>query len=146
MHDREPQDEYRRVRELLTLTSRVVDEPPNGDLDGWLVDLRDNFAHLRAHLYMHIAMEEHSGFLQPVTDRRPTLSANVEQLREKHRAQLALADRIHADLGCLLEDGRTSLEDCRHRIHQLISAIRDEARAKAMLISSAFCFDLGGEG
>ena len=104
------------------------------------------FERLRAHLYKQIALEEHDVFLGSVLEHRPTLAPQVERLKAKQHAQLRLVNGLHEELRHAVPDGRVELEHCRQRIRQLLSDLRQVAEAKAQLILSAFCCNIGGEG
>ena len=138
-------EKQQRLQELLLLISEAISKPSATEVVDWFETLRDRFERLRAHLHLVIALEEHGGFLAPVIERRPTLAPQVELIKAKHHEQLVLASEIHNALQRLSAEDRLALEECQRRIRLLISDVRYWGEAKALLVTSVFCRDLGGE-
>lgn len=142
---RRVRNEHERVNAILAeMEDALGGACASRDAD-WLDHVRERFERLRAHLHQHIALKERDGFLVPVLEHRPTLSPEVDRLRDAHREQLSLANDIFLELQGASLDARLRLDDCELRIRHLISEIRHHAEMEALLVTSAFCRDLGGE-
>ena len=138
-------EKQQRLQELLLLISEAISKPSATEVVCWFETLRARFERLRAHLHLMTALEEQGGFLAPVMERRPTLAPQVELIQAKHHEQLVLANEIHNALQRLSPEDRLDLEECQRRIRLLISDVRYWGEAKALLVTSVFCRDLGGE-
>ena len=110
----------------------------------WLEGLRIGFERLRAHLSRHFAAQEAGGYLNLVTEQRPTLSPQVEQLRRAHDEILKLADWIMRDLAQTSGDERLVAADLGARVQRFIELVRQHERDENTLTLLALNQDLGG--
>ncbi len=133
--------EYRLLNELTRKLGPIVDQPQAGDAA--LDELRKTFEHLRAHLHRQMALEEAGGFLKNVLDRRPTLSREVEHLREEHQRILGMVDGLYGEVGRIDPKDDAAWADCRLRIRHCLSEVAHHEKTENMLVLHVFGMDIG---
>ncbi|MCK6484298.1 MAG: hemerythrin domain-containing protein [Phycisphaerae bacterium] len=134
-------EEYAKLKVLAGRVREWVGRPM-GD-GAWLAEYRKTFEHFRAHLHKQLALEEAGDFLPHVVARRPTLSREVDHLREEHREILSMADEMYTELNQLQPGNTAGWEDCRLRLRHLLSAIDHHGRTENNLVVSVFGIDIG---
>ncbi len=136
-------DEHKIVAHLTNQVRSILDSDVGDDRDLWLDQLRQNFGRLRAHLKQHMKAEEVDGFMAPVLERRPTLSREVQHLKDEHVELLRMRDEIWEEFVAVvpLDDERD--KDTRHRIQHLISALKHHEEHEELLVTFVFSQDIG---
>ncbi len=138
-------EEHERVADLAQeLRAKVAGVPRTG-LDGWIVDLRKHFEHIRAHLHKHLALEEQGGYLAVVLERRPTLSHEVERLQHEHSEFSRMMNGIRDALEEITASDRLLIRDCCHRINDFLSYIEHHEAQENLVVVSVFTHDIGTE-
>ncbi len=131
------QQEHARAGELATVLRERIARVPVEGLDRWLVELRDRFDHLRAHLQKHMALKERGGYLASVLERRPALAADVEGLKSEHRELTRVMNGIHQVLHELKASDPLLIRDTCARIQSLLGYVEQhEARENALALSA----------
>ena len=137
------QREHERVDELVQIVREKLIIPPAGQRGAWLVELQDRFDHLRAHMIKHMSMEEEGGYLAPILERRPTLSGQVETLRNEHREFIQILGYIHRELHEAAPEDGLLIRDACERIHNCLSYLESHEQKETLLVFSVFTLDMG---
>lgn len=133
--------EHERLGELTTqLQAELMrcGQPPDN-----IGALRNAFSMFRAHLYKQLALEEDGGYMEAALCVRPTLSVQLDVLRDQHRDLLRRADAIEALMG-----NTPSADDFRQglgpeQVNNLFAALSRHEQEESFLLSYAFTEDLG---
>ena len=136
-------EEHHKVDALSRALKEKVSLIPRTGHKVWLEELRSRFEHLRAHMHKHMALEERDGYLPMVTERRPTLSREVDRLKHEHSELSRIMDRIRDELHDLTPDDPLLIEDCCARIDRLLGFVRNHEEHENLLVLSVFDDDLG---
>jgi hypothetical protein len=89
----------------------------------------------------HMEFEERDGYLAPVQQQMPTMSAAIEQLREEHPL-------LQSRLAQILTDARVEpgvymfREEISPRLEQWLDSMRDHERRENLLVQEAFNTDV----
>lgn len=137
--------EHRKVEDLARVLRERVAGVPRTGLDGWIGGLREQFAHMRAHLHKHMALEEREGYMAVVLERRPALASEVDRLQHEHAEFTRLMDGIHHALADLTASDRLLVRDCCHRINNFLSYIEHHEAHENLIVVSVFTHDIGTE-
>ncbi|MDX1621801.1 MAG: hypothetical protein R3320_12465 [Nitriliruptorales bacterium] len=136
---RERRDRFLAATRLLEHHS----EPPDGDLNDWLVDLHQALAVVDEMLAVHIAQTEaEQGFLDElVGESAGRLQASVNELRADH-------GRLHKATRELLSqvEEEPHPEALRAAARDLVQQLDDHYRRGADLLWEAYGVDLGTPG
>lgn len=147
MTDAEIAERVRRERQILQKIiddlSRAASTMPIEQHASWLDELRNKFAHFRAHIHRVAALQEQNGFLSEVRTRRPTLEREVDRLKGEYAQFLALADDIHERLSAIAPAQRVLIEDCQSRIRYLLDQLDQHEEQKNLLVTFVFTQDIG---
>ena len=138
--------EHQRASELAGVLREKVTCIPRGGFERWLVELRDRFDHLRAHLQKHMALEERGGYLTAVLEQRPTLSDAVGRLRNEHRELGRIMNGIHQTLHETAPQDTLMIRDTCARIQNLLGYVEHHEGRENSLVLSVFTEDIGAEG
>jgi hemerythrin-like domain-containing protein len=130
-----------KLNQLLRQHIAVLPEVNGGD---WLRGLRAAFDRLRAHLARHFAAKEEDGYLKIVVERRPTLSNEVDHIRQEHDEILQMADQITRDAAETNPENRLLLNDLCSRIQRFVAVVSDHDRREAMITFLVCNEDIGG--
>lgn len=137
--------EHDTVEELAAALRQAVATEPRGDATAWLKDMRHQFASFHAHLSRHFALEEDEGYLLPVLERRPTLAAQVAQLRDEHHQ----IDTLLSDLLRAVESLRTTqpliIGDWCVRVRNLLGYLERHEERENLLVTHVFTEDIGSK-
>lgn len=136
-------EEHDKVEDLSNRLKERVAVVPRANLGNWINEVRDRFEHFRAHLIKHMALEESEGYLIAVTERRPTLSREVERLEHEHRELEKIMESIHHAFSELAADDRLLVRDCCSRIEKLLAYIERHEDDENLLVTQAFARDIG---
>jgi hemerythrin-like domain-containing protein len=140
----------RRERETLIDLNKVLRQhiaaKPDVNLSEWLRGLRIGFERLQKHLERHFAAKEANGYLSMVIEQRPTLSGQVEQMRNEHDEILHLGEQILRDLGELLPENRVLLADACARVQRFMAVVADHDQREIMITMYVFSQDIGETG
>ncbi len=139
-------EEHQRAGELAGVLREKVCCVPRTGHENWLGELREDFDHLRAHLQKHMALEERDGYLPTVLEHRPTLSGEVDQLRNEHRELARLMDGIHQALHEVQTADGLIIRDCCSRIGNFLGYIEQHESRENALVLSVFTNDIGTRG
>lgn len=136
-------EEHHKVDELAHALRDRAGIVPRTGLAEWIVDVRDQFDHFRAHLMRHMALEEHEGYMSSVTARRPALSEVVERLRHEHHELSRLMEGIGTTLTTLEASDPLLVQDASRRIMDLIHVVERHEADENLMMLSAFTADIG---
>lgn len=136
-------EEHKTIKGLISNLIPVVAVIPEVHRDAWIDTLRFQFGRLRTHIKNHMDAEESDGFMEPVLERRPTLSKEVEHLKQEHREIVTWLDQIWNELHVITPEDRLLIEDTCHRIRHLISALEHHEEHEELLVSFVFSQDIG---
>lgn len=136
--------EHKINAQLMESLARHVCAVPEYAREEWLSRLQHTVARFRVHMKGHMTAEEDSGgFMSPVLERRPTLSKEVEGLRQEH-AQLAVwLDRIYEQVAELGPNDTLLINDACQRIQHLVSTIKHHEEHEHLLVTFVFSQDIG---
>jgi hypothetical protein len=143
---RKVRDEHRILDEIRDALETALADGDMGDRRHWLATVRERFEHFRAHLIHRIALEEIGGFLNMVTDRRPTLSQQVEHLREAHHEMIKMAEDTLRQLRELDSRDRNSVTQATLLVKMMLSEVRYHEEAEQLLVSYVMNEEIGGSG
>lgn len=132
-----------RAMEPLLVAMRGFTHVPRPVPEGWLVQLRERFAHLRAHVHKHMALEEAGGYLAPVRERRPTLTSKIDRMRHEHLELAALMTGIHLAICELTPADEMRLADACRRIATLLEFLDRHEDTENLLVCATMNEDLG---
>ncbi len=116
---------------------------PRTNEQSWIRETNEHFDRFRAHLIRHMAEEETGGFLEPVVERRPALSREVDGLAHEHREMIRIMEGIGQTLHSLEPDDRLLIRDCCARILKLLSYVSHHQHRESLLVLSVFTDDIG---
>lgn len=136
-------EEHDKVEALSDRLKERVAIVPRANLGKWIEEVSDRFEHLRAHLVKHMALEESEGYLTAVTERRPTLSREVERLQHEHGELEKIMEGVHHAVSGLVADDRLLVRDCCARIENLLAYIERHEDDENLLVVQAFARDIG---
>jgi hypothetical protein len=94
---REALDAHHQLDVDISRLRQVIDASVEPDPALWCGQCRDQFQRFHTALRRHIDMEEADGFLKPVRQLRPTLTPQVDQLFEEHRAMIVTCEQLEND-------------------------------------------------
>ncbi|MHC5109977.1 MAG: hemerythrin domain-containing protein [Planctomycetota bacterium] len=137
------QNEHDQVEELGDRLRERVAIVPRTCTESWLDETRDRFEHFRAHLQKHMALEEKSGYMAAVVERRPALSDRVDRLQQEHRDLVNLLDALHHLFAELTPKRRLLLRDFCQRVQYLLAYVEHHENEENDLIGMAYCEDMG---
>ncbi len=135
--------EHQRLREIKASLLAALDRSPDADPAGWLDDLIKKFEHYRAHLVHRVALTEIGGFLQVVLERRPTLSKQVDHLKQSHAEMIEMAGSTMRDLRELDRRHPDSVRQAGLMVKIALSEVKYHEEAEQLLVSFVFTQDTG---
>ncbi len=127
------------VRERISSIPRGRDRAP------WIASLSKEFDHLRAHLLKHFALEEREGYLIPVLERRPTLSAEVHRLKQEHDEMQHIFDGIHNQFKMVTPESNLLIRDLCARIRDVLQFVHEHEERENLLVTFVFTQDIGSK-
>ncbi len=135
--------EHERLRDITKALEDSLRSDAGDDLEGWLAEVCKSFEHFRAHLIHRIALEEIGGFLDIVVERRPTLSKQVEHLREGHAKMIEMAGETLSGLRCLSCTCKDARQQAGIYVQIMLSEVNYHEESENLLVASVFTDDLG---
>jgi hemerythrin-like domain-containing protein len=135
--------EHAKVEELAARLRQKTATVPRAGLEQWIVDVRNELEHLRAHLQKHFALEEEGGYLTQVIERRPTLSGEVDRLRSEHSQLAGIMDDMYRSVSTVTPSEELVLRDCCHRIGQFLCYLTEHESRENLIVLSVFTHDIG---
>jgi hemerythrin-like domain-containing protein len=140
----------RKERDALIELNKVLRQhiaaKPDVNLGEWLHGLRVGFGRLQKHLERHFAAKEEDGYLGMVIEQRPTLSGQVEQMRNEHDEILHLGEQILRDVAEVLPENRVLLADISARVQRFMAIVADHDQREIMITMYVFSQDIGEPG
>jgi hemerythrin-like domain-containing protein len=136
-------EEHDRVEDMTQRLRQLVAAVPRIKREEWIVQLRGDFEHLRAHLVKHMALEERDGYFACVRQLRPALDAEVARLEHEHRELGQLMDGIQVALQQLTKDDLLLVRDVCARVTQLLNYVGHHEKDEQLLATYAFTQDIG---
>lgn len=127
------------IDELRTAIAADVGSRP----ESWLAHCVECFRRFHTNLRRHIEIEESGGFMEPVVQRRPTLTPQVDQLRLEHRVMVDCCEGLEHDMQ---RTGTLKPEDAdvlRARVHELLAALRKHEHTENAMVQDVFSQDIG---
>lgn len=109
----------------------------------WFAHCVDHFRHFHTQLRKHMEFEEADGFMDPVSDQRPTLSPQVEVLRHEHRQLISECVKIEHFLITCKSPTSTDVSSARNQIDQLLERLHHHEMEENKLVLEAFTRDIG---
>jgi hemerythrin len=100
--------------------------------------LRGALNSLRRGLVRHFELEESDGYLKPVTDKRPTLSVRVAELRQQHDTILRGVERLDESMR-----SGANLDDVRGALFRVLQSLRQHESEEGELLQKTLVSDLG---
>lgn len=137
------QSEHVAVEKLMSSVRELAVDPPPENRAAWIAQMRERFERLRAHLIKHMAMEEDGGYLAPVIELRPNLSAEVQRLGHEHDQMIRLLELIHRALKSATDRDELIVRDCCRRIRDFLACAENHEQQENLLIASVFNLDIG---
>lgn len=138
-------EEQRLQAELSQVIRQHIVQMPQANLGEWLEGLRLAFERLREHLARTYAAKEADGYLRMVTQLRPTLSRQVEEIQREHSEILHMAVRILSDLAETKADQKLLVADANARIQRFLAVIAQHEQKENMITLLVFNQDLGSD-
>lgn len=135
--------EHERLDDITNTLVHAVGQPFSFDRPAWLNAVCKAFEHYRAHLIHRIALEEIGGFLNAVIERRPTLSRQVDELREDHMRMIDRAGEIMQKLRQTMPDDEDALNSAVILIKMALAEAARQENAESLLVSYAFNQEIG---
>lgn len=135
--------EHERLDEIKARLAEIAERSPGNDPAGWLENVRNSFEHFRAHLIHRIALEEIGGFLKVVLERRPTLSSQVDHLRQGHQEMIELAGETMQELRKLNASDPNAVNQAALLVRIALSEVKYHEEAETLLVSFVFTQDTG---
>lgn len=136
-------EEHHRLRDIKAALLAALDRSPGADPTGWLDDLIKKFEHYRAHLIHRVALTEIGGFLQVVLERRPTLSKQVDHLKQSHAEMIEMAGDTMKELRELDRRHPDSVRQASLLVKIALSEVKYHEEAEQLLVSFVFTQDTG---
>ncbi len=138
--------EQEALVELNKILRQHIAARPDINLDDWLRGLRVGFERLQKHLKRHFAAKEEDGYLSLVIEKRPTLSKQVEQMRNEHDEIIMMAERILRDMSDMQPENRLLLGDACARIQRFMAVVADHDQREVMITMAVCSQDMGITG
>ncbi|HRX85499.1 MAG TPA: hypothetical protein P5572_10815 [Phycisphaerae bacterium] len=135
--------EHNRLREIKAALLAALDRAPDDDPAAWLDDLIKKFEHYRAHLIHRVALTEIGGFLQVVLERRPTLSKQVDHLKQSHAEMIEMAGGTMKELRELDRRHPDSVRQAGLLVKMALSEVKYHEEAEQLLVSFVFTQETG---
>ncbi|HMQ16006.1 MAG TPA: hemerythrin domain-containing protein [Phycisphaerae bacterium] len=145
--DQELAERVKHEHQVVAELSRIIREHlavvPEQSRGAWLDGFRAAFTRLRTHLQESLAARETNGYLEDVTQRRPTLSGQVERLRAEHPQLLHMAARIHDELQSVTPEQGLLLGDLAARTLRFLAINGQHDQRENMITLFACSQDIG---
>lgn len=125
-------------REVARLHERASNPPAGTSDDRWREVAMEEVGKLRDCLKKHFELEELDGYLEPVTEKRPTLTRNVHQLRAQHQEILNELDRVEA--ACR---NKAAIADTTVIVFNTLELLRKHEAAESSLVQAVLNDDMG---
>jgi hemerythrin-like domain-containing protein len=137
------QEEHRALQQLSQVLKEHIAAMPSVNVAQWLEGLRIAFERLHAHLQRSFAMKEKDGYLEAITREHPTLSRQVEAVKEEHGQLVRMGFGIRNDLAGIRPEERVLLADSCARVQRYIAVLTEHEQRENLLVLFAFNQDLG---
>jgi len=135
--------EHVRIQELSNhLREHVVAVPP-GSREAWLAELNKRFDHFAAHVRRVMSIQEEGGYLLPVLEVRPTLSAQVELLRHEHTELRQLMDNLQETVRALKPQSNLLIRDACTRIQVFLGHVQRHEEHENHIVLYTLTEDIG---
>lgn len=126
------------LRNILQWTSHRQDLPRK------LSSLRFMTQAFQRHLERLMTLEEHDGYMEVVTESRPTLSPKVEALRAEHDTFRTALRRISARLERLTPEDPLPIGKLSDDLGSLLSQVEEHGRKEVDLLQVSLVQEDGG--
>lgn len=126
------------------LRERVAKSPP-GNRAMWIGELQTRFDDFAACSRQRMTKEESGGYLKPVIEARPSLSAPVELLRHEHAELTRIIDNVQRAVHRLSPTDNLLLRDCCKRIEDLLTWVERHEEHENHIVLYAFASDTGAK-
>ncbi len=138
--------EQESLKELSKVLRQHIAAIPEVITADWLRGLKVGFERLKAHLERTFEAQEEGGYLSIVTENRPTLSPQVEELRSEHQQILQLAHAILRDIEQASPEKKVIVRDICARAQRFMEMVAEHDHREVMLTMVVCSQDLGGKG
>ncbi len=139
---RREHDDFHRLADRLR--ERVVKSPP-GTRDKWIEELQARFDEFAAGFCQRIGEEEDDGYLKPVLEARPSLTAPVQLLKHEHDELRRIIDNVQRAVHQLSPKDNLLLRDCCKRIEDLLHWVERHEEHENHIVLYVFAGDAGEE-
>lgn len=129
-------------REVEILKLRLAAQTA-GSLADWMVNCTTHFQEFRRMLNEHLKMEEEGGFMTVVRDRRPTLSARIDELMDEHHVMRRACGEIEDFLGHHPAPSPDEVARVRQMVEALLDRLQRHEVTENTLVQEAFTQDIG---
>jgi len=135
--------EHAKVAELAGHLREQAVTIPSGSRVDWLKELCLRFDHFAAHQRRIMALKEEGGYLTPVVELRPTLSAQVELLRRAQDELRRLMDDLHEAVHRLEPDDNLLIRDCCTRLQVFLGHVQRHDEHENHIVLYTLTQDIG---
>ena len=115
------------------------------DLDRKLSSLRFMTQAFQRHLERLMTLEEHNGYMEVVTESRPTFSSQVEALRSEHDEFRQALRRISARLDLLAPDDPLPISQLSQELSEVLARVDAHSQKEVDLLQESLLREDGGQ-
>ncbi len=135
--------EYEAMKQLSKLLRQHIATMPDTVTDEWLRGLQAAFERLYVHLDKAYRMKSEGGYLNMVTESRPSLSPQVEELYSEQQQILELGGQILGELKKVDPRRKLLLGDVCARVGRFMDLVDEHDHREVMLTQVVCSLDLG---
>ncbi len=140
------QEEHKALQQLSQVLREHIVAMPSVNLGQWLEGLRIAFERLHAHIQRSFAMKEKDGYLDSVVTMHPTLSRQVEAIKNEHAQLIKLGLGVRNDLAATQPEDGLLIADACARVQRHVAILAQHEQRENMIVLFAFNQDLGADG
>lgn len=130
--------EHSDVSEYADRLRERAARPPRGDRRKWITELRERFDAFATRVRDRTAREEAGGYLRPVLDARPSLSAQIAVLKHEHDELGRIIDNVGRAVHRLSPKDNLLVRDCCKRIEDLLCWVERHEEHENHIVLYAF--------
>jgi len=139
------QQEHQAFLQLSQLLREHIAVMPAAPSAQWINGLRAGFQRLYTHIQRTIAIKEQDGYLQAILRERPTLTRQVEAIRNEHGQLLRMAAGSQAELAEIRPEDHVLVADACARLQRYMAVVGQHEQRESMIVLFAFNQDLGAQ-
>ncbi len=134
---------HRQLDEEIEELRAAMDAEIGERSNAWLAQAVESFRRFHTNLRRHIEIEESGGFLEPVVQRRPTLTPQVDQLMHEHREMVECCEGLEHDMHSADKVEPADVDALRGRVHDLLVALQKHEHTENAIVQDVFSQDIG---